>query len=217
MQLEINSHAPEEWLERYAMRQLTEVEFESLEDHLMFCHWCQDKLESVDSILFVAREASRRVRQEDLMSQARSPFWSHFPRFLLTNPFGGDRPRSWFAIPITAAAMACLALFLMVSQSQNADFQQVRLESFRGTLANSASSKHPLELILNLDGLPPTPAYRVEFVSAEGSTNISSVAEPQGNVLKVRIESKLRPGQYWVRLYIPGATEPLQEFPLRAD
>ena len=217
MNCEIESHAPEDLLERYSMRRLTDEESELLEDHLMFCQWCQDKLESVESFLYVAREASRRVRREDLEFQASSPIWSRFHGFSLTNLFGADHPRSWFTLPITAAAMACMALFLMVPRSQEAGYQQVRMESFRGTLAQSVNSTQPLEIILNLDGLPPSPAYRVEIVNAEGATSASSLAEPQGNSLTVRLKSKLSPGQYWMRLYVPGVNELLREFSLRSN
>ena len=217
MKTEMNSHAPEECLERYSMHRLTEEESESLEDHLMFCDWCQEKLESVESFHLVVRVASRRVRQEDLKSPARSTFWSRFPRFSVSNLFGADRPRNWFALPATAAAMACLALFIMVPQSQEVSYQQVRLESFRGSAVSSVDSTKPLELALNLDGLPQSPAYRVEIVNAAGVTYATALAEPQGRALTVRIKNKLSPGQYWVRLYIPGANELLQEFSMRSS
>ena len=217
MKSEMKAHAPEEWLERYSMRLLTEEESESLEDHLMFCQWCQQKLESVESFLAVAREASRRIRQEERQFQTSSPVLSRLPRFSLTCLFGDDRPRSWFALPITAAAMACLALVLMSPLSQEADYQRVRMESFRGSQAGSVNATRPFELILNLDGLTPSPAYRVEIVNAQGAPNASSLANPQGNALTIRFKSEVIPGQYWVRVYVPGAKEPLREYSLLAN
>jgi methionine-rich copper-binding protein CopC len=217
MKTNIRSHAPEEWLERYSMRRLTEGEAESLEDHLMFCQWCQTKLESVESFLFVAREASRRVREESLNARTSKTFWSRLSGLSLTSIFAADSRRGWYALPATAAAMACLALFFMIPPAQDAGYQQVRLEAVRGTETNSVSSRQPLEITLNLEGLTVSPAYRVEIVSSTGTRNTESLVEAKGNSLTLRVKSKLAPGQYWVRLYVPGTQNPIREFSLRSN
>ncbi len=217
MNFETESHAPDEWLERYSMRRLTEEESESLEDHLMFCQWCQNKLVAIESYLFVARHASRQVRLASLNAQASPSFWSRFSQFSLLALSSGDRRQGWLALPITAAAMACLALLLVVPQSQDAGYQQVRLEAARANISGSVSSKQPLELVLNLDGLPSSKSYRVEIVNAEGASKAVATGEPQKNAVTVRVKSKLPPGQYWVRLYIPGSNDLLREFSLRSN
>ena len=217
MRLDTGSHAPEEWLVRYAMRSLTEQESESLEDHLMFCQQCQDQLESVESFLLAARQASRQVRLETLESQARVSFWSRFTRFSMSSEPAGHRPRNWFALPITAAAMACLALFLIIPAAQDHNYQQVRMEAVRGTEVNAVDSRHPLEMAFSLAGLPQFPSYRIEVVSATGATSASSTVEPQGNTLTLRVKTKLPPGQYWVRIYAAGSAETLREFSLRSN
>lgn len=216
MKLDMRSHAPEEWLERYSMRRLTEEESDTLEDHLIFCQCCQDKLESVESFQLVSRMACRRVRQEDLHAQTSSSIWSRLRGFSLTSLFDRNRSPSWFPLPASAAAMACLALFLLIPRSQDTGYQQVRLQAVRGELAHSVNSRQPLELVLSLDGLPPSRSYRIEIVGATGGTTASKLAEPEGNVIAVRMKSKMPPGQYWVRLYLPGTNEPLQEFSLRS-
>ena len=217
IKIDVRSHPSEEWLERYALRGLTEEESESLEDHLMLCQRCQEDLESIESFLLVAREASRRVRQESAYSQTDSSFWSFFRRFSLTSLSIGGRPRIRFALPLAGAALTSLALFLVAPASQRVGYQQVRLEAIRGYLATSVNSRQPLDVILNLDGVPVSRAYRVEIVNAAGVTNAVAVVVPKGNTLIVRIKSKLPPGQYWVRLYIPGANDPLHEYSLHSD
>ena len=57
-------HAQSKLLERYAMHFMSEEECEALEDHLMSCVQCQEKLEAVQRFVSVVREAFRIVRAE---------------------------------------------------------------------------------------------------------------------------------------------------------
>ena len=217
MQIEIGSHASEEFLESYAMRSLAVLESESLEDHLMFCPVCQDQLESVESFLLVARQASRLVRKENPSAQIRTSIWSRFAQFLLGSRYESKNSRSWLALPISAVALACLALFLIVPSSQDLAYQPVRLEAVRGAEAGLVSSKQPLEIAVSLAGLPASSAYRVEIVRSDGESIATSMVRAEGDSLTFRVKSKLRPGQYWVRLYAPGSDETLREFSLHSN
>lgn len=215
MKTEIESHAPEDLLERYAMRALPELESESLEDHLMFCRKCQDELESVESFLLAARLASRLIRREPLSAEAPRSIWSRFARFAMIPRAEAKPAWRWFAMPASAAALACIAIFLIVPASLDIGYQQVRLEALRGSESYTVNSQKPIELILNVAGLLPS-VYRVEVVGSNGETISTALAKSKGDSLTVRLTSKLRPGQYWVRLHAPGSNETLREFPLRS-
>ena len=215
MKTEVGSHAPEELLERYAMRELTERESESLEDHLMFCRQCQDELESVESFLLAARQASRLIREEQLNAPSPLSIWSRLTRSTLFSRFEWEPLRNWFMLPASAAALAGIALFLIVPASRDFNYQQVRLEALRGSESYTVNSQKPIEIILNVAGLLPS-VYRVEVVGSNGETISTALAKSKGDALTVRLSSKLRPGLYWVRLHAPGSNETLREFPLRS-
>jgi hypothetical protein len=202
------SHSPEEVLERYAMRSLSEDESETLEDHLMFCRQCQMQLEQIESFLFAARQASRKIREEPrqpAISRAASRFrisgWLKSPKQL--------------TLSLAGLALVLCSVF-MLRQPANQPFQQVKLDALRDAESNEIHAGQPLELLLNLSGMPPSPSYRVEIVDLNGSTISSSSVQVQSNSLTLRTDSKLPPGQYWVRLYLPDSTEPAREFALRA-
>ena len=215
MKTEIGSHAQEELLERYAMRDLTEPESEALEDHLMFCLQCQDELASVESFLLAARQAGRLIREEQLNAPAPLSIWSRLTEFTLHSRNEGGPSWNWFAMPATAAALACIALFLIVPASPDLGYQKVRMEALRGSESYSVNSQKPIEIVLNVAGLLPS-VYRVEVVGFNGETISTALAKPKGDSLTVRLNSKLRPGRYWVRLHAPGSNETLREFPLRS-
>lgn len=57
-------HIPDETLESYSMRTLSESEAGSLEDHLRICHDCQVRLDAMDEYVAAMRDAAAvRIRQ----------------------------------------------------------------------------------------------------------------------------------------------------------
>jgi hypothetical protein len=57
--VEIVEHVPEDDLELYAMRSLPAPESERLEDHLLICQSCQDRLQSTDEFVAAMRAAGK--------------------------------------------------------------------------------------------------------------------------------------------------------------
>ena len=57
--MEIVEHVPEDDLELYAMRSLPAPESERLEDHLLICQSCQDRLQSTDEFVAAMRAAGK--------------------------------------------------------------------------------------------------------------------------------------------------------------
>ena len=217
MHLDLGAHAPEECLERYAMRSMSETEAESLEDHLMFCQQCQEALASVEAFQLVARQASRQVKRESAHTTMRESNWIRLSRFLGVSQHPGKRSPSWLAMPAAGIALAGLAIFLAMPAPRDVAYRQVRLEARRGVEAGVVRSDKPLEIQLNLTGLAETSGFRVDVVTAQGETIDRTQAEPSGDVITVRLKSKLTPGQYWVRVHASGSEETLREFSLRTN
>jgi len=216
MSTKIGSHAPEELLERYAMYNLCEAEAEALEDHLMFCRQCQDALDSVENFLLSARQASRLVRQEALAEDVRTSFWRRLARFLGLSPEIGWRSASWYVMPAAAVVMAGIAGVLMIAPSQTPEYQRVALSAVRGSEAGVVTSSELLELQLNTVGLQRDSAFRVEIVNAAGETLQQAVAQPVADAMSVRLQSRLAPGQYWVRVYSAASSVLVREYSLRS-
>ena len=58
-------HISEDDLERYAMRSLPARDSERLEEHLLICHRCQDRLRETDEYVAAMKAAAGKIRQED--------------------------------------------------------------------------------------------------------------------------------------------------------
>jgi len=191
-------HPNEEQLERYAMGSLAEPELAPIEEHLLFCEACQDRLAITESLLPSLRIALREVEQEP----AAEPFWSR-----------------WFA-PIWAPAMAAcaavlLALFLWPT-NRPVEWQSVRLEAMRGEVKPAeALEGFALELQLNTEGLEAGPAD-VQVVDAQGAPIDTANVVIDRSPLTARVSKPLKPGQYWVRLKSNGLLRREYSLPVRA-
>lgn len=58
-------HIPEDLLERYAMGMLSDSETGPLEEHLLVCHECQDRLRAVDEYVAAIRAAAEFEREDN--------------------------------------------------------------------------------------------------------------------------------------------------------
>jgi len=56
-------HAAEDDLERYAMRTLPAPEVESLEEHLLICGGCRDRLTAADEYVAAMHSAAVTIRE----------------------------------------------------------------------------------------------------------------------------------------------------------
>ena len=61
--MEIVQHATDDTLERYSMRTLPAPEVESLEEHLLICSECRDRLESTEQYVAAMRAAAAKIRR----------------------------------------------------------------------------------------------------------------------------------------------------------
>ena len=60
--MEIVEHVPEDDLELYAMRTLPAPESELLEEHLLICSACRDRLTATDGYVAAMRSAAAKIR-----------------------------------------------------------------------------------------------------------------------------------------------------------
>src|SRR5580700_6800584 len=92
-------HLDDVVLERYAMRSLTDVDAESVEDHIAFCSHCLDRLDETTAYVEGMRIALK-PEPVDRPQPSRLPKWMT----------GGWRTPVWGAGLVAAAALVFFAV-----------------------------------------------------------------------------------------------------------
>ncbi len=202
-------HVETEDLELYAMGRISEERCAGVEEHLLLCAQCQDRLEEFDQFLKAFRHAAARMPQAapSLSDRVRALFAS----WVLARP----------SYALGAVATAVLAVVLLVPRQADTVLgtYAVTMDSTRGeSLAGvvTAPANHRLQLSLDLRGVPPRDRYTVTIASATGDVLFTAAAEPATGRLAVNTESGLKTGEYWIRIAEPGTPSALlREFGLQ--
>ncbi len=196
-------HPSEEHLERYSMDKLPQPECAALEEHLLVCSICQQRL--------VAAETYVAVMKAALQKRSWAEQYIRPPGFL--RYFQQVPHRAWAGAFAVVAVLGLVVLY----RPAPAPEVQVTLEAVRGfegpTVSKRAAGR-PIHLILDLADRPDTAAYRVEVVSWTGSQEWQGEGRPSGGKLSVRIP-KLEEGLHWVRLY--SGTALVREYGLKLE
>ena len=209
-------HASEDQLERYALGKVcSDEELAPLEEHLLVCPECQDRLQEVETFIARFRPVASRLRAEDARAVSQQ-----------TNP--GRIRQAWDAlkrssVPVrvtVALAMATGIVFVVPRLSQRtASFETVALEAVRGAGSASGSQAH-LERIpqleIDLTQLSPQSSWTVEVVDQSGGKIFETMVKSSGNRLQVNLDRPLPRGSYYVRLYGASRDELLREFGLES-
>jgi len=205
MQLGPNEHISEESLESYTLGSLNEPLVADLEEHLLLCAACQEKLREIDGYVAAMRGAAARLDRED---ESRKTFWTWVSGALTV------RRLSW-ALALMALTLVGLAVRLSLRAPVVSPFALV-LETSRGSELQHAPAQRPLDLSLDITALPALPSYQLETVDARGTIQAQSSAKASEGRVKASIEKGLRSGSYFVRLYSPSR-ELLREYGLQVD
>jgi hypothetical protein len=186
------SHSTDEVLEQYSLGRLPEGEATHLEEHLLICTGCRQRLEDIDEFVLTIRQA---LTEYEEASRARPS-----PRF---------SPLAWLPrLPKPAwagalAAVVVLAVLLPWRQQPGAPYP-LQLHSFRGpapAFAAIAPAGRPLLLTVDLTGLKASPACVFEIADSSGASVWESVAGSGDDAVTLTVDRTLRPGQYWLRVY----------------
>jgi hypothetical protein len=209
-----SEHALEEDLERYSMATLPEAEAELLEEHLLICTLCQERLTESDEYLRAVRSAASKLR-----ARGSSSWRSRLER-------------AW-KVPATpklvwaGGAVISLILLLLASGywhspgTRNSPPVAVVLQTVRGTdgLAGAkVPMNSPLALEADLSGLPVVTGFQLEVVDAQGVLVQRVDLKPEGGRLLAKVPGGLARGRYWVRLHAPEPDhELLREYALQVE
>ena len=198
-QLEWQAHPSEEALEEYAFNRLSEAEAAPLEEHLLLCAVCQQRLAATDEYIGLIKMAARELQS------APTPGirWRLFERRFL-----------WAGAAVTACA---LAILLFIPHAPAESPQRVELLAFRGgeEMAHAPAARR-VDVSIDVSDLSPSAAYRVQVVDAIGREEWDGRGTASGSTLSLEISRSLSRGVHWVRLS-SAQGELLREFGLRID
>ena len=199
VQLDILQHPMEDVLERYALGNARAGEIEPLEEHLLICSHCQERLSETDLYIFALRDATKILSGESRVRRPSKNFW-----------------------PVWAVGFAALAMALLLPSAhlRPVPVQEVFLETSRGAepqLIKPVAAGHRFALNVAVTELAKSPAYRLELLDDTGVARWTGSAGTVAGHLRAEVPIQLTAGQYWVRIYLP-TTPPslLREFGLQA-
>lgn len=210
-------HLTEEAMETYALGRLADPEAELLEEHLLLCNDCQDRLGKLDEFVSAFRiAAGRSDRKQDVRTP---PGQSLGPtlRASLLSFF-----RSWRPLYSIGGAVAAAALAVAMLPRGPAPAPvpvRIELNAIRGMVPEVSlpSPGATLQLSLDLTGLPAASRLTVEITAAAGQVLWTQTASrPDGGTLSVSPSFTPREGIYWVRIHEAGGSHALlREFGFR--
>jgi hypothetical protein len=196
----MGDHVTEEELEQYCLSGLAEARCGRVEEHLLLCETCRDRLTETENFIVAMRQAGRRWcdgHRQERTARAGA---------------GGMGSAAWFGriapIVIMALLVVCAAVWSGHRSSAPPPLPfTIELTAVRGAAPGRAPAGRPLLLELDMTGLSDGQPFAGEVVNASGGR----VAQfPVGTPARLKA---LASGGYYVRIY-KSSGELLREFAL---
>jgi hypothetical protein len=191
-------HISEDQIDLYAMGTLPGDMTPEVEEHLLACESCRERLERADEFALLFREAA--VRPD---SRRTSRWWENWRR------------RAMAGVAATATAAA---VFIMVARRETPLVAPVAVSMYamRGPeTAPQIAAGRPALLVFDLQATPAE-EYEARLVDLSGTEVMKARAEIKDGRVSVTVE-RLSKGSYWVRLYRAGANDAVAEYGLRVQ
>ena len=175
-------HQTDEQLELYALGRLPEDGVAAVEEHLLVCSSCQEKLDDREAFALAMRQA---IAGEPATAARRDWF-------------------GWLRQPTLSWAVGFTVLVVAAGLYWNSDSRSIpllaslQLTAVRGEMPSTTEAR---ETDLTLTDAPPDAALlRVEVIDFAGKIVWNSTLSTRGRG-RVRVMKRLAPGDYFVRLY----------------
>lgn len=174
--MEHNFHETDDQLEQYALDRLPDADLPRLEEHLMTCAACRERLDEIGDFA-LGMHAAATPKTEWL---------------------------GWLRRPAFSMALAFAALILVVGILSNgrvkfAPAVSLQLTAMRGEMPFTVPARE-FDLTLS-DGPREGGPFRVEVVNAMGVSMWTGLAESSPAGVRVMVMQRMTPGDYFVRLY----------------
>jgi hypothetical protein len=191
------SHVEEELLEQYSVGCLVQSEVARVEEHVLLCESCQEKLEQIDSLVRSFRSAGAQLPAE---SKSIWQFW-RLPQFVP-------------ALAATVFLVFAAGVGLQIMKKGAAAPFAIALEATRGESVASVPAGKPLLIQPGLEGLPRFSQYRLEIVDQSGHPVGTAELEAGSGDARTSVPA-IAAGVYFVRVYSPSG-ELLREYGIEA-
>ena len=178
-------HGTDDQLELYARGRLPESDLPVLEEHLMICTTCREKLDEIADFALGMREASAALP----VPQTRRSEWGLASFF--------RRPA--FSMAIAFAALLVVLGVFSNGRPQFAPSASLQLTATRGEMPIAVAARE-FDLTLS-DGPREGGPFRVEVLNATGASVWSGLAESGPAGVRFKLTQRLVQGDYFVRLY----------------
>ena len=195
-------HPEEDYLERYVMKTCSERELDAIEEHLLICEQCRDRLDYAEEWVSLMKSALPLGP-----TRKKEPHWHILIGQLFTRPVS-------LATGCAAMAAIFLAAPLLLREPPGLE-ELISLSASRGgpeQATQAADSHRLLRLRLDLtDLVAPLQGQVVDEVGGIVWTQTISAWNPN-----LKLVRPLQPGMYWVRVN-SGASDhrTLREYSLR--
>jgi predicted anti-sigma-YlaC factor YlaD len=195
--MEISRHIEEEKVEGYVMGALAEDAAADVEQHLLVCEACRDRVTEAEAYVLAMKRTTPRMAPHESSTETNRSGWN----FRLLLP----------AFAVFALLLVVVAIrFLPLAGDQTP--VAIALVAMRGSdAAAQGPANRPLLLQPDLRGLPAAPAYRIAVVAVSGSIAWqSTLASGEAPGVVAPPQPK---GVYFVRVSLPSG-ELLREYAL---
>lgn len=181
-----NFHRSDDLLEDYLLSRLSDSDLPALEEHLMVCDACRDRLDTLEGFTLGLREVHA---SQPVLGNAVSP---------KTDWFGWMR-RPAFSLAVALVAVVAAVAVFSARETALAPVAALQLTATRGEMPVISPAG---ELDLTFSDAPrQSEALRVEVVDATGGAVWNGLAQSTAAGVQVKAQRRLGPGEYFVRLY----------------
>jgi hypothetical protein len=192
--VDLNFHGTDDQLEEYVFGRLSLSDLPALEEHLMICGACRDRLDAIEAVTAGLKEALGTSPALLKPALSWADWFSRFARFAqqcLRQPA--------FALALGVAALVAAVAVLSNGHTKFAPVATLQLTASRGEMPYAGPAR---ELDLTLSDLPAEGGpLRVEIVKATGHAMWSGAAASSAAGIQVKAERQFGSGDYFVRLY----------------
>lgn len=188
------THPSDEALERFLLNQLQEQEADWVEEHMLVCGQCLDRVQILEEEI-----ADLKRALQETAAQAKTKRTAF-------------QPRSVF---LAAAAVLVLMIAVPLLLEKSRPISELDLVALRGNRSiPTATIGQPIRLNLDCQDLADHP-INVQVVDSAGREVWQGSAEVRDEKASVEMSGVHGTGQYWVRLFSKGegkASQLLREY-----
>ena len=221
-------HITDSVLEDYSLDHLAEPELEIVEEHILICPTCQDRLQEIDDFVRAFRMAHEELAAAENGSggtrivQFGDDFFTEPAAPMFAPPSEWTPAAVWFQRPVVWAGLAlAVGLVALVStwrgrstnDSQRAD-PVISLVAQRGAAGVAEAHEGRLALQLDLRGVNDDPLV-IEVATWDGHPVWRRTVGLAEAVARVAPDVDFTAGQYWIRVRAQRDPALLREFGLK--